>query len=665
MPPLSAAAARGANRTPLTPKIATTRSSTPQHHTVTVTTPLPRRVHRAESALGSGPATVKDEVASPVAAFLNGNVTPRSGSRQSRIDSANSTPTGTPNLDKLDSWETRSGLGLAPSALEADGPRQRPMVTFSPALDSSSATKQDPDSKFFYASQAPKLQTQQQQQPAIQPRPSITQPQKSSTFFYANGGAVPERQNAPPTNLTPVLGASPAPDSHRTSKFFYANGTPDLPPVARPAFSSNAGSTVSTSSKLPAPRLGAAASSAGYGLQRPPSPVKLPSFLPPKNDTISLSTARSAMGAAPPLAPATATLHRASTEPPASSSSGHSRSKSLTVADPPTIARIISTHSSHPPSEASSPSVLSSPGINITTATPAAAGFSSLLQAADDLADDEDDDDTKSEVLHSPTKASSSQEQALNDLVASARRERKVQDLEITNASLEAINRTLERQLRKQTAELRRYRRLSRSGRLSLSSVPGGRDRIASDSTAGGGALARAGLDLDDLTEESSEEDAGFDEEGDGFDSDSETESGSGEHSPGSVALRDARHRKRDEERLQLDLSKHQQLLVDSQKINQSLKRCLGWTEELIKEGRRALEYKVRVSEVQLGGRVLAPEDVEERESAVVYGDGDGEETLHGIVPELDDSPVAADDEKWPKDTQDRDSGIELPTDGG
>lgn len=378
------------------------------------------------------------------------------------------------------------------------------------------------------------------------------------------------------------------------------------------------------------------------------------------------------MSAAPPLAPATATLHRASTEPPASSSSGHSRSKSITVADPPTVARIISTHSSHPPSEASSPSVLSSPGINISTATPAAAGFSSLLQAADDLADDEDDDDTKSEVLHSPTKASSSQEQALNDLVASARRERKVQDLEITNASLEAINRTLERQLRKQTAELRRYRRLSRSGRLSLSSAPGGRDRIASDSTAGGGALARAGLDLDDLTEESSEEDARFDE-GDGFDSDSEseTESGSGEHSPGSVALRDARHRKRDEERLQLDLSKHQQLLVDSQKINQSLKRCLGWTEELIKEGRRALEYKVRVSEVQLGGRVLAPEDVEERESAVVYGDGDGdgdgdgEETLHGVVPEFDGSPIAADDEKWSKDTQDRDSGIELPTDGG
>jgi hypothetical protein len=302
--------------------------------------------------------------------------------------------------------------------------------------------------------------------------------------------------------------------------------------------------------------------------------------------------------------------------------------------------------------------------MNSTFATPAASGFSSLLQAADDLADDHDDhDDSKSEVLLSPTK-SSAQEQALNDLVASARRERKVQDLEITNASLEAINRTLERQLRKQTAELRRYRRLSRSGRLSLNSVPA-RDRIASDSTAGGGALARAGLGLDDLSEEESEEereDAEFDEES-MTESDTDSEAGSDGRSPGAVALRDARHRKRDEERLQLDLSKHQELLVDSQKMNQSLKRCLGWTEELIKEGRRALAYQVRVSEVNIGGRVLAPEDVEERD--VEAGSDDEEETMHGPKPRVNDSLDITSEEVWPKEPQDRDSGIELPPDGG
>lgn len=262
----------------------------------------------------------------------------------------------------------------------------------------------------------------------------------------------------------------------------------------------------------------------------------------------------------------------------------------------------------------------------------------------------------------SPTK-SSSQDQALTELVATARRERKVQDLEITNASLEAINRTLERQLRKQTAELRRFRRLSRSGRLSLNSTTS--NRVASDGSIVGGALARAGLDLDDLSEEEesdAERDAMSHEEEDDEEYDlSPSESGAAEMSPGSRALQNARHRRRDEQRLQLDLTKHQQLLVDSQKMNQSLRRCLGWTEELIKEGRRALEYKVRVSEIELGGRVLAPEEVEEREKAHAEDDVGAEETLHAVTFDL----TGATDDRRPNGKQDRDSGIDLPPDGG
>jgi hypothetical protein len=102
---------------------------------------------------------------------------------------------------------------------------------------------------------------------------------------------------------------------------------------------------------------------------------------------------------------------------------------------------------------------------------------------------------------------------------------------------------------------------------------------------------------------QSSEEDSDF--------SDDDEDSEEGSLSPRAMAESDARHRKRDEQRLQLDLTKHQQLLIDSQKMNQSLKRCLGWTEELINEGRKALEYHVRVSDVELGGRVLAPDEVE------------------------------------------------------
>lgn len=58
--------------------------------------------------------------------------------------------------------------------------------------------------------------------------------------------------------------------------------------------------------------------------------------------------------------------------------------------------------------------------------------------------------------------------------------------------------------------------------------------------------------------------------------------------------------RRRDEKRLMLDLSKHRQLLIDSETMNSSIRRCMAWSDEMIKEGRRALGMKVKV-----GGRVL------------------------------------------------------------
>jgi hypothetical protein len=82
--------------------------------------------------------------------------------------------------------------------------------------------------------------------------------------------------------------------------------------------------------------------------------------------------------------------------------------------------------------------------------------------------------------------------------------------------------------------------------------------------------------------------------------------------SPDSLAEHDAKHRVQDEKRFMVDLARHQELLVDSQKMNQSLKRCLGWTEELIKEGQKALEYHVHVQDIELGGRVLSPEELGE-----------------------------------------------------
>jgi hypothetical protein len=60
-----------------------------------------------------------------------------------------------------------------------------------------------------------------------------------------------------------------------------------------------------------------------------------------------------------------------------------------------------------------------------------------------------------------------------------------------------------------------------------------------------------------------------------------------------SVSQRESARLKKDEKRLKLDLTKHRQLLIDSQKMNQSIKRCMLISEEMIAEGRRALEYHV------------------------------------------------------------------------
>lgn len=301
--------------------------------------------------------------------------------------------------------------------------------------------------------------------------------------------------------------------------------------------------------------------------------------------------------------------------------------------------------------------------------------MASVLQAADELAD-LDDNESMVSGLASPKSASGND--PLTDLVANARRERKVQDLQITNASLEAINRTLERQLRKQTNELRRYKRLSRAGRLSSASIAAS-PRIPSDTSSAATGETQEGplndLSLSDLSEEDSEADPEADPEDEDLESElsASDSTGSARTSPSTMAVRDARHRNRDEKRLQVDLSKHQQLLVDSQKMNQSIKRCLGWTEELIREGQRALAYQVRVSEVDVNGRV-APEygekpyiydlhdqkhgnELDEDEDTDGSDHGDADETMRLRIERL----RPADEEDGKPSAQDRDSGIVLP----
>ncbi|CAK7272077.1 hypothetical protein SEPCBS57363_004948 [Sporothrix epigloea] len=722
-------ASRPIARAPLTPKIAgsvpttpslaraatvtSSSSVSPSYHTVTVSTPLARRATGQSSTsshvnLGHN----NDSSASPVPSYLH-NVTPRSGSRQSRVDST--TPTGTPTQTQTSS---NSVMGLT-----------------SPA---------DPDAKFFYASEAKSSSTSAfaaastnstapsssaSMGPLLASPGLSPAPRSAPTFFHANGRPLPSGSNgnspaaasAPtlPAHLPPNAMVSPTLSSANmssaadlSSKFVHANGAAlEHTPISSTARRTPVSPTAQQQGSRPLSPM-KLATMATYPLHKSMSfPVVAQTSAaissvvngstnnnihhrPSVPTTLSLNAAASATG--PPVTVASPTSPQPLSGPGSpgsvrfdmlsrqrsnfsasigsnSSADGHSRKASLTVADPPTVARLL--HSSQPSSEMTSPvsiqspaypfpNVASSPGGGHASAA-ATGGLAAILQAADDLVGDDDGGggDSGSVKGHSENDGDDSDcsgqtnagkdsrrssangsthpddpntqqhlqqhsHQQLDELVAIARRERKVQDLEITNASLEAINRSLERQLRKQKNELRQFRRLSRSGRLSLAPLAGrpgsdaipGSSRITSSSTVEGPMQDLDRLlgddesfvdsDKDDSDRENSfnEHDQNQDHDHDSFDNNSENDREL------DLDNENLTRRKRDERRLQLDLAQHHQLLVDSQKMNQSIKRCMKWTEALIQEGQKALEFEVRVSEVQLGGRVLAADEVEERE---------------------------------------------------
>lgn len=617
---------RAVNKPPLTPKIAA-RTPTTQHQGPTLaTTPLARRSADSTLSINTHSNRDRDEPASPSPAFLSNNVTPRSGSRQNRIDSANNTPSGTPNPDRQDPLETRSSLANTGT----DDMQRRPVVTLSSPSNAGSGGRQDRDSKFFYASDAQKVASQ-----PTTARPAALQQAKPATFFYANGNTLSEQENGPARPFSPPLASPPLQDSLE-SKFVYANGSPGLQPPAKigPSTRRSSGSVVSTASKAPSNRLPNASKTL--------SPIKSPQQAAPRNSNPAGSQAINSLNQG-----------KVDVEAPCRPRS-QIYVKSPTTTDPPVTTKRLSAQGSLPslPSSGNT-SPLLSPQLGPTPPSLGSAGLSSASQVAEDFGGPDVDP------------AKTSQEAQVSDLVANARRERKVQDLEITNASLAAINRTLERQLRKQTAELRRYQRLSRSGLLGLGSMD---NRIASDSAAEGGNSTVSG-DLGDEQSEIEAEKTELEEPEQLADEDELSSSEASEEANAAAPEPHPEKPRREERRLELDLSKHQQLLIDSQKINQSIKRCLGWTEELIKEGKRALAYQVQASDVELGGRVLAPEEVERRERGDDETDDNtlDEDDIYAIDAlgggSLADAETSS---TWStKDPQDRDSGIELPADGG
>ena len=67
-----------------------------------------------------------------------------------------------------------------------------------------------------------------------------------------------------------------------------------------------------------------------------------------------------------------------------------------------------------------------------------------------------------------------------------------------------------------------------------------------------------------------------------------------------------------DQEKVSAELKKHQAVLEASAKTSAAMKRCMLMVEELMKDGNKALEYKVAPSDVKLGGRILGSDNEED-----------------------------------------------------
>ncbi|KAF2212226.1 hypothetical protein CERZMDRAFT_121180 [Cercospora zeae-maydis SCOH1-5] len=612
------------SQTPFTPRLATTPS--------TAKPAAPRIVPRAPLL---SPRVRPQETPAKEAPGAS-HVTPRSSTRTSRIGV--SSGRSSPAIDDTPS-DTRPRTGLAPvDALTSRNHGGGSAVGFTTGVSSRSRTSRpnsivsdtrpkfgrspplsrSPDlgqtgasdrleNRFFHASDAKK-------QEPVAKKP---EPKKPPTFFYADGHEDGKRG---PANLpSPRL---PAVEQRRPSGV-TTNVDPNVaksPPMLSPAFTSSSANmsyfppTVPLSPlRSPSPskenihlsyRKGA---SQIFGVRPQPRPT------PSVHDLISRAEMQETRR------PSRTLTHRKSSSLSSMASANEqARRRSYTALDD----TLPSSPLTHETSQMTSPHP-TIPSIDTSLASPMAIG-------------------SPSESTLSPTKT-------ITQLAADARRERKVLDLEISNSSLLAINASLERELRRQKAELKRFRRLSRAGRLSSAthSMP--------RSLSG---------DLETLDED---EDDDMDGMPPGWDdaevSDSEDDSlvsGSGGRSPDVSSDRLAK----DEKRLKLDLERHRELLVQSQAMNQSLKRCMYATDDMIRDGKKALEYHVRVSDVKLGGRILTGEDDEEdlTQDIVVDDDefsgapDDGMENAKGLLDVWRGVGRSA----FNGSEGDRDSGIEV-----
>ncbi|KAJ5935851.1 hypothetical protein N7466_005398 [Penicillium verhagenii] len=543
-PTLSAAFHRS-NKSPLTPKLA---SSSPGH-------PAPRRLaHTDHTHPFSTPS--KEDLSATPPNFLGVNVTPRSGSRNTRRDAVFPSPTNTSSVSSPQTTYTQPTVGLGLNGVRRErSPARGVKAEQSNSLRAKTLKAEGqqisrPNSftemaagspMFFHAAETRSSNSSDVEQP----RPKPGKMPSTSSFMYANGDQ--ERQSSPEGSYV------------TTASSRRSGGLPRVAPTIRQG--------PLPPPRLKSPRVSDASSplidiqsNCSSGLDQTVEGVQPHFSSPPsiESDRPQLSLIGK---------------HRKSSSMDSTGQTQSMSQRNGLHASPVIMPNVQTQHA-----ESFAP-VLSD---QIPTLRPRVFSNGSSISA-----------DPYQLIPMSPGKSDSG-EVALN-----ARTERKIMDLEISNSSLLAINRTLEREMRKQNAELRRFRRLSRSGRLSM---------VPSTRSFSGTALSTTS-ELDEGNSELSSIRSN-DEMSDFSDEDSVADDGV--LSPDTLADHDAKHSVQDEKRFMLDLARHQEFLVDSQKLNQSLKRCLGWTEELIKEGQRALEYNVHVQDVEIGGRVLSPEELGE-----------------------------------------------------
>ncbi|KAI9834381.1 MAG: hypothetical protein M1819_002992 [Sarea resinae] len=653
-PLLSATNSSNPPRAPLTPRIAAS-------HSPASSSPIVRRATHSDSAAKSKPGA-REEIVTPIKSLLNSNITPRSSSRKARVDGTGSTPLGTPtaasssfktstNVEPTprtsDSARKRAGLGISglenkgstrPKSLHTESNGYVQSVSAPPSADApGDANRADKPPMFFRASDANTLPSMRENR---QRSSSQTQPPR---FIYANGEVEKDvssssvGQDAPSSKVkhgTPSssVGSSRSQADPSRTKFFHANGTPVedteprqsiakradtslLPPTPPILSNTEAQPPVSAPSpsisrpESPAPTKPLHPTSSLPNPQTPSQPKQHQQQRQPLSPPMILQMLHSKLHATP----SSFTSFTSQPPPPSPFSAGagpnhigslsQGFSPSAENLQPFTISerrnQLKHVKSNSVGSLDSGTSAMRNLRLDLV-ASPSPAGLTSktgvaILSPSVEISEPRQDgaETNKTEKtdvpLPSPSKApEKSVLQQMNELAASARRERKILDLEISNASLLAINRTLEREMKRQTAELRRYRRLSRQGRISIAGSIDSKGEISA------GLSDISSEDENEIDEETSEEESSI---------------ASSSMSPGAIADSDARHREKDERRLQIDISKHQQLLIDSQRMNQSLKRCLSYTEELIDEGKKSLDYSVKPSDVELGGRVLPPPD--------------------------------------------------------